>query len=70
METNAQGGRTFVLVFDTGEEAVGGLKAFVGDNGVDGAQLTAIGALERGVVAWLNWEPRPTSRSGWTSSAR
>lgn len=58
METDAQGGRTFVLVFDTGEEAVAGLKAFAGENGVDGAQVSAIGALERGVVAWLNWETK------------
>lgn len=28
METNAQGARTFVIVFDTGEEAVAGLQAF------------------------------------------
>ena len=58
METGAQGGRTFVLIFDTGEEAVAGLKAFAGENGVNGAQVTAIGALERGVVAWLNWETK------------
>ena len=58
METGAQGGRTFVLIFDSGEEAVAGLKAFAGENGVDGAQVSAIGALERGVVAWLNWETK------------
>jgi uncharacterized protein len=58
METDARGGRTFVLVFDTGEEAVAGLKAFAGDNGIDGAQVSAIGALQRGVVAWLNWETK------------
>ena len=50
METDAQGGRTFVLIFDAGEEAVAGLKAFAGENGIDGAQVSAIGALERGVV--------------------
>ena len=58
METNAQGARTFVIVFDTGEEAVAGLQAFAADNKVDGAQISAIGALERGVVAWLNWETK------------
>jgi hypothetical protein len=61
METNAQGARTFVIVFDTGEEAVAGLQAFAADNKVDGAQISAIGALERGVVAWLNWKPRHMS---------
>jgi predicted DNA-binding protein with PD1-like motif len=43
-----------MLVFDTGEEAVACLQTFAADNNVDGAQVTAIGALERGVVAWLN----------------
>jgi hypothetical protein len=28
METDAQGARTFVVVFDTGEEAIAGLQAF------------------------------------------
>ena len=45
-------------ILDTGEEAVAGLQAFAGENGIDGAQLSAIGALERGVVAWLNWETK------------
>lgn len=58
MERDTQSGRTFVLVFDTGEEAVAGLKVFAGENGIDGAQVSAIGALERGVVAWLNWETK------------
>jgi predicted DNA-binding protein with PD1-like motif len=58
METNAQGARIFVIVFDTGEEAVAGLQAFAADNKVDGAQVSAIGALERGVVAWLNWQTK------------
>jgi predicted DNA-binding protein with PD1-like motif len=57
METDAKGARTFVLVFDTGEEAVAGLQAFCADNNVNSAQVTAIGAL-RGVVAWLNWETK------------
>lgn len=47
-----------MLVFDTGEEAVAGLQAFAADNNIDGAQNTAIGARERGVVAWLNWETK------------
>jgi predicted DNA-binding protein with PD1-like motif len=58
METDAQGARTFVVVFDTGEEAIAGLQAFAADNKVNGAQVSAIGALERGVVAWLNWETK------------
>ena len=32
METDSQGARTFVLVFDTGEEAVVGLQSFAADN--------------------------------------
>jgi predicted DNA-binding protein with PD1-like motif len=50
--------RTFVLLFDIGEEAVTALKAFSVENDIEAAQLSAIGALERGVVAWLNWETK------------
>ena len=49
METGAQGGRTFVLIFDSVERP-SPASGFRWENGVDGAQVSAIGALERGVV--------------------
>ena len=43
-----QGGeeKTFVLVFETGEEVVAGLLRFAKQEKLDGAHLTAIGAFE------------------------
>ena len=39
------GQKTFVLVFDTGEEAVSGLMEFARERGLDAADFTAIGAF-------------------------
>jgi predicted DNA-binding protein with PD1-like motif len=39
--------KTFVLVFETGEEVVAGLLRFAKDEKLTGAHLTAIGAFER-----------------------
>jgi predicted DNA-binding protein with PD1-like motif len=39
--------KTFVLVFETGDEVVAGLLRFAKDEKLTGAHLTAIGAFER-----------------------
>lgn len=46
--------RTYVLVGDPGDEAVGMLTAFAAERGIGAAQLTAIGAFERAVVGWFD----------------
>lgn len=58
LETNGDGGRIFILVFDEGDEAVSGTKAFAAENGITGASVSAIGALSAGTVAWLNWDTK------------
>ena len=47
---------TWALVFDTGEEAFSLLSAWVRDQVVTAARLTAIGAFERAVVGYFDWE--------------
>lgn len=47
-------GRTWVLVLDPGEEAFGTIRAFAAREGLDGAQITAIGAFENAVVGFFN----------------
>ncbi|WP_274628066.1 PPC domain-containing DNA-binding protein [Arvimicrobium flavum] len=46
-------GRTFVVVLDPGEEAFGAIRAFATQEGIDGAQVTAIGAFSSAVVGFF-----------------
>ena len=50
--------KVYALVFDTGDEFTAGLTQFATDYGIHGASLTAIGALERCTIGWLDWETR------------
>ena len=47
---------TWALVFDTGDEAFSLLSDWVREQGVTAARLTAIGAFERAVVGYFDWE--------------
>ncbi len=46
--------RTFVLIFEPGEEVMDGLRTFAAENGITAARLTAIGAFENAVLGY--WE--------------
>jgi uncharacterized protein len=50
------GEKTFVLVFDTGDEVVGGLTGFAKENGLDAASLTAIGAFSGATLGYFDIE--------------
>jgi predicted DNA-binding protein with PD1-like motif len=50
------GERTFVLVLDSGEEAFAAITEFAGREKLSGASLTALGAFERAVVGWFDFE--------------
>ncbi len=50
--------RTFVVVFETGDEAMGGLTAFAKAQGLSGSHFTAIGAFSRAIVAYFEWPSR------------
>lgn len=47
-------GRTYVVVLETGEEAFGAIRAFAAKEGLDGAQVTAIGAFANAVVGFFD----------------
>ena len=47
--------RTFVVVLETGDEAIGALTTCAGEYRLRASQLTAIGAFERAVVAYFDW---------------
>jgi len=46
--------RTFVIVFDRGDEVSAGLSTASQEIGLLAASFTAIGALDQAVVAWFN----------------
>ncbi|MBZ9848262.1 DNA-binding protein [Mesorhizobium sp. CA14] len=59
-ETSEQ--RTFVVVLDPGEEAFACLTAFAVEQGMTAASLTAIGAFEKAVVGWFDFQSKSYRR--------
>jgi predicted DNA-binding protein with PD1-like motif len=51
-----EGLRTFAVVFDIGDDPVKGLEQFARDRKISGAQFTAIGALNRAVIGYFDWD--------------
>ena len=52
------GKRTFAVVLQTGDEAMRCLQDFVVKERIGGAQVTAIGALSGGQLAYFDWEQK------------
>jgi predicted DNA-binding protein with PD1-like motif len=50
--------KTFVLIFDTGDEIIGELSRFAAEQRLTGSSFTAIGALSRIKLAWFDWEKK------------
>jgi predicted DNA-binding protein with PD1-like motif len=48
--------RSFAVVFDSGDEAFAGLSAFARDRRLSAAQITAIGAFEKAVLGYFDWQ--------------
>jgi hypothetical protein len=49
---------THAVVLAKGDEAVGVLTGFVRERNIDAASLTAIGAFERAVVGYFDWDKK------------
>ncbi len=54
----AEGERTFALIFETGDEAMKGLVAFVKEHKVSAARFTAIGAFHGATLGYFDWEKK------------
>lgn len=52
------GEKTFVLVFDTGDEVVSEITNFAKENGLDAASLTAIGAFSDATLGYFDIEQK------------
>jgi uncharacterized protein len=52
------GPKSFVLVFDTGDEAMSGLVLFAKEHNLVGAHFTGIGAFSQVVLGYYDWEKK------------
>ena len=50
--------RTFVLIFETGDELSDGLKRFAKEQNLSAASFKAIGALSSVELGWFNWDTK------------
>lgn len=50
--------RTYLLVFETGDEIAGTLKQFATNERLGGSSFKAIGALSDAKLGWFNWETK------------
>jgi predicted DNA-binding protein with PD1-like motif len=50
------GQRTYALVFETGDELMDRLERFAAQEGLSGAQFTAIGAFREVTLGYFDWE--------------
>jgi len=54
--------RTFVLIFQTGDEVIGTLETFAAAHDIAGAHFTAIGAFQRVVLGYCDWDRKDYKR--------
>jgi predicted DNA-binding protein with PD1-like motif len=59
-ETDGQ--KTYVLIFETGDEVMSNLKAFARDNRLGGSHFTAIGAFQDAVLGYFDWTKKDYKR--------
>jgi len=55
--------RTFVLMFDQGDELVGGLENFAKKNRIEAGQLSAVGAFSDITLACFDWKTKRYKKS-------
>src|SRR5438132_10366439 len=53
---------TYAVVLAHGDEAIGALQQFVREQQIDAAALTAIGAFERAVIGYFDWDRKDYKR--------
>jgi len=54
--------RTYVVVLDTGDEAMAALASFAKAHKLGGSQFTAIGAFSRAAVGYFDWQAKTYCR--------
>jgi uncharacterized protein len=56
--------KTFILVFETGDELAAGLKRFAVEQKLSGSSFKAVGALSHAKFGWFNWEVKKYEVAG------
>jgi predicted DNA-binding protein with PD1-like motif len=56
------GEKTFLLVFEKGDELMGLLERFAREHELSGSHFTAIGAFERGTLGYFDWQRKDYDR--------
>jgi predicted DNA-binding protein with PD1-like motif len=54
--------RTFVLVFDVGDDPVAGLTRFAAEQGITAASFSAIGAFSEATLGYFDWNRKDSER--------
>jgi predicted DNA-binding protein with PD1-like motif len=57
-----EGERTFAIVFASGDEVAGGLLKFAKENDLSAGHFTAIGAFERVMLGYFDWQQKDYRR--------
>jgi predicted DNA-binding protein with PD1-like motif len=57
------GQKTFVLIFETGEEVMSNLKAFAKSNRLAASHFTAIGAFRDAMLGYYDWERKEYTKN-------
>lgn len=63
MIQEADGARTWAVILETGDEALACLGAFAREHDITAAHLTAIGAFERAVLGYFDWQSKEYLRN-------
>lgn len=50
--------KTWLVIFETGDELMAGLLQFAKDNNISGSHFTAIGALQSATTGYFDWKQR------------
>jgi predicted DNA-binding protein with PD1-like motif len=53
-----QGGKTYAVIFNSGDEAKSGLTAFAREQRLNGSHFTAIGAFSDVTLAYFDWQKK------------
>jgi predicted DNA-binding protein with PD1-like motif len=54
----SDGRRTYMLVFDVGDEVTKGLLEFAAEAHLEGSHFTAVGAFQDVVLGWFDWDAK------------
>ena len=57
------GQRTFAVILETGDEAMGCLQSFVNRERIAAAQISAIGAFSSAVLGYFDWQDKDYKRN-------